>query len=446
MKFLIINPWIYDSAAYDFWLKPLGLLYISSILKKEGHEVHFIDLMYRHDEELEKRKNIKDRYYGTGKFISKEVKKPEIIQFIPRKFKKYGLPEELFEQKLKEVGKVDAILVGVTMTYWYYGAKKTIDFIRKIHNDTKIYLGGIYTNIYTEHAKKTFKDLNVKVLNGTGLIPIKNMLKELNYDLKEYNWFEELDPDYSVYNGKMPYAVITASIGCPYNCSYCVTHNMWKYNYRSKKNLIKNIYNIKEKWPNLKNIVFFDDAFLLRRDLKELLKDLANIKVNYHLPNGIHAHRVNQEISDLLKNANFKTIKLGYETSDPNLQKNTGAKVTNADLINAVNCFKKSDLDLKDIGAYIISNLPGQKIDDIYNAIDFCFDLGIQANVNEFTPIPGTEDYKKMVKNKQIQDNLDPLLLNNTFIPYWWDKGMTEEEISKIKLYLKKKRMEVKNE
>jgi len=25
-KVLIINPWIYDFAAYDYWFKPLGLL------------------------------------------------------------------------------------------------------------------------------------------------------------------------------------------------------------------------------------------------------------------------------------------------------------------------------------------------------------------------------------------------------------------------------------
>jgi radical SAM superfamily enzyme YgiQ (UPF0313 family) len=56
MKFLIVNPWIYDSAAYDFWLKPLGLLYISSILKKEGHEVHFIDNLDRYTDGIEEYK------------------------------------------------------------------------------------------------------------------------------------------------------------------------------------------------------------------------------------------------------------------------------------------------------------------------------------------------------------------------------------------------------
>ena len=30
---LLINPWIYDFAAYDLWSKPLGLLYIAALLK-----------------------------------------------------------------------------------------------------------------------------------------------------------------------------------------------------------------------------------------------------------------------------------------------------------------------------------------------------------------------------------------------------------------------------
>ncbi|GAI31851.1 unnamed protein product, partial [marine sediment metagenome] len=38
-NFLLINPWIYDFTAYDFWSKPLGLLYIASILREQGYEI-----------------------------------------------------------------------------------------------------------------------------------------------------------------------------------------------------------------------------------------------------------------------------------------------------------------------------------------------------------------------------------------------------------------------
>ena len=46
---LLINPWIYDFTAYDFWLKPLGLLYIAAILKKHSDfSLHFIDCLDRY--------------------------------------------------------------------------------------------------------------------------------------------------------------------------------------------------------------------------------------------------------------------------------------------------------------------------------------------------------------------------------------------------------------
>jgi len=33
---VLINPWIYDFAAYDLWSKPLGLLYIGAYLRECG--------------------------------------------------------------------------------------------------------------------------------------------------------------------------------------------------------------------------------------------------------------------------------------------------------------------------------------------------------------------------------------------------------------------------
>jgi len=31
-KVLLINPWIYDFAAFDMWSRPIGLLYIGGLL------------------------------------------------------------------------------------------------------------------------------------------------------------------------------------------------------------------------------------------------------------------------------------------------------------------------------------------------------------------------------------------------------------------------------
>ena len=46
-KILLVNPPVYDFAAYDLWAKPLGLLYLSSILKQQNICVQFFDYMDR---------------------------------------------------------------------------------------------------------------------------------------------------------------------------------------------------------------------------------------------------------------------------------------------------------------------------------------------------------------------------------------------------------------
>ncbi len=38
MKVLLLNPWIYDFAAYDLWLKPFGLLRVGALLREWGWE------------------------------------------------------------------------------------------------------------------------------------------------------------------------------------------------------------------------------------------------------------------------------------------------------------------------------------------------------------------------------------------------------------------------
>jgi hypothetical protein len=47
MRALFINPLIHDFAAYDLWVKPLGLLTIAAYLKKLGVSISLIDCLDR---------------------------------------------------------------------------------------------------------------------------------------------------------------------------------------------------------------------------------------------------------------------------------------------------------------------------------------------------------------------------------------------------------------
>ncbi|AKI96852.1 B12-binding domain-containing radical SAM protein [Kosmotoga pacifica] len=434
-KVLLINPWIEDVAAYDFWLKPLGLLYISSILKEAGIETYLIDLLYRHDPELEAflGKQVKDRYYGTGNFYSVEIEKPPVMKSIPRKFKRYGLPEELFRRKLRRHIDVDAIFVTSMMTYWYYGVSDTIRVIREELPDRPIVLGGVYTSILPKHAAlHSGADL---VAPGTGITPLVSALEFLGMkaNLNE-NFLEELEPDYSHYE-RLSYVVLITSTGCPFRCDYCFSWKLWPAFKRCTPERIVNIIEKVYSERHIEDIVFFDDAILIGSEFKELLKILAgkNLPLRFHLPNGLHARFIDEETAYLMKKVNFKTIRLGYETSNAELQKKTGGKVTNLDLERAVSYLKNAGFSGKEVSAYIIANLPGQRVEDVEQAINKCDELGIIPVINEFTPIPGTPQWQRLVNEGSLPEDIDPLMLDNSLLPYWWNGGISEPALRMLK-------------
>ena len=61
---LLINPWITDFAAYNFWIKPLGLLNIASLLRENRFRVTLIDCLDF---------DIKTKRYGDGKFFKTKI-------------------------------------------------------------------------------------------------------------------------------------------------------------------------------------------------------------------------------------------------------------------------------------------------------------------------------------------------------------------------------------
>jgi len=122
-KILLINPWIYDFAAYDFWIKPLGLLYLGAVLRQNNHEIHFIDCLDPYNPRMCQRKNskLKRRSSGDGKFFRQVIEKPEALRPIPRSYCRYGIDPDIFRSELREYKDVDLILITSIMTYWYPG-------------------------------------------------------------------------------------------------------------------------------------------------------------------------------------------------------------------------------------------------------------------------------------------------------------------------------------
>ncbi|MCX5816636.1 MAG: hypothetical protein NTX75_10430 [Proteobacteria bacterium] len=95
MKALLINPYIYDFAAYNFWSTPMGLLYLGSVLRKNNIDIKLIDCL---DVVEEKRKAD-----GRAPFIKERVRKPESLKGIRKTLRRYGISREKLDEELSHV-------------------------------------------------------------------------------------------------------------------------------------------------------------------------------------------------------------------------------------------------------------------------------------------------------------------------------------------------------
>ena len=151
-KILLVNPWIHDFAAYDFWSKPFGLLSIAAILRKNGFDVSFIDCLNPFYPQMLGVDKPKRKSFGGGKYFKEEIEKPEALKNFKRRFSRYGITPQVFINKLLAVEKPELILVTSMMTYWYTGVSETITTIRNTLPGVPIVLGGNYATLLREHA------------------------------------------------------------------------------------------------------------------------------------------------------------------------------------------------------------------------------------------------------------------------------------------------------
>ena len=167
-KILLVNPPLYDFAAYDFWLKPYGLLSIAGYLRDKV-DFDFFDYLDRLHPFTAKQKNLESDQWGRGPFYCERIPNPPCLKNIPRYYRRFGLPRNLFKDFLTARQQADFVLIQTMMTYWYPGVQEVIEDVRDTWPDAKIILGGNYVTLCTKHAQGLGADLLVQ---GTNLGPL----------------------------------------------------------------------------------------------------------------------------------------------------------------------------------------------------------------------------------------------------------------------------------
>ena len=425
---ILINPWVYDFAAYDLWAKPLGLLYLAGRLRKLGFTVHLIDCLDVHHPLMEETRDIKKpirRQYGTGKFWKQNVPKPQQLSTIPRSYSRYGITPRAFTRALEQAGKPEAILITSLMTYWYPGVFEAIHLAKNIYPDVPVILGGIYATLCQGHASTySGADFVISSPHEFWSEELTRFLSENIPDFAPEEKFEAFLP-YPAFDllTKIDYVCLLGSSGCPFRCPYCGSHYLSPH-YRRREPL--ELYEEVNFWHRQHDVIdfaFYDDALLADANthicvfLEEVVRN--NLSLRFHCPNGLHITYIDQEVANLLYKAGFKSIRLGLETSDIALQTRMGKKFSGEEFEQAVACLKRAGFTTDQIGSYILTGLPGQTDDQVAETITYVERTGTLPYLSEYSPIPHTGMWKEAVAVSRFDLVSEPLFHNNSIIPCW---------------------------
>jgi len=400
-RVLLVNPPIYDFSAYDFWLRPYGLLSAGGALRRAA-EVELFDYLDRRRPAAGGDAKLRCDRWGRGEYPSRVIPKPPVFSDVPRRYRRFGWARSCFRRFLRERGPFDFALVQTMMTYWYPGVAEVIADLRALCPDAKIALGGPYATLCPAHAATLGPD---RVVSGA---PAPAFWAWLGVEA------DPAAPPLWERYAHLPVGVLKLTDGCPFRCTYCCVPKVYGgFSARPRERVLAELEMLRRLGAD--QIAFYDDALLYRADdvlapfLDEVIR--RGLRADFHTPNALHARFVTAEAARRMVRAGFRTFHLGFESLSEAWQGATGGKVGGDDLARAVEHLRSAGAEPGGITAYLILGHPRADTRDLEASMRFANECGARVMLAEFSPIPGTPDGEAC---RTLVDMDEPLGHNKT--------------------------------
>jgi anaerobic magnesium-protoporphyrin IX monomethyl ester cyclase len=388
MKILLINP-INPSYYYRFGLTfpPLGLGYLSSTLKKAGHEVNIFDMNVG-DNVSQIRKLPYEEYDLVGiscdtvrfpwaKKIAKEVKAKGMTVVMGGPHPSVD-PVNILKTRIADyvvLGEGEESFVNLVNALEAGNYEPEIDGVGYVKKDGQIRLSPI------------------KFISNLDSVPFPDW-DELSLD--KFNWRSY---------GKRSMSIVS-SRGCPFDCEFCSVSQLMgrRWRKRSAENVVEEMKILMKKY-GFDFFVFFDDNFTV--DSKRVI-ELSERILKENLNVGCFAFSRTDEIVghedmvEAMSKAGCKMLFIGFESASDEVLKEFNKKESVAMSYEAVRILKKYNIDV--FASFILGALSDTK-ESIKKTVKFAKSLG--SKITEFsilTPLPGTRLYRKLESKLLTKD------------------------------------------
>jgi len=390
----------------------LGIRYLSSKLKADGHKVKLIFIPY-----------------STGEFYSKEVL-----------------------NGLREIS-ANSDIVGISSMA--YSLKKAIQIAAFVKNlGIPVIWGGVFPTVCPEfcikyadmicigEGEEAISDLLNKMEQGIDFRntmnfffnesnkiirnPVRPLIKNLDalpfpdYDLTTQYIFEDnkfvlMEEKYFLgADRRFGGFTVFNMRGCPYSCTYCI-NNTLKELYPNQKIIRKNsieyvirqMKEIKKIFPLVERIRIDDDTFFIR-SLEELRNFSGLYKKEIDLPFECNADplTINDEKMEILVNSGLKHIVLGIQTGSRRINEEIFVRPFSREIsLRAAKIINKYHNKVEVTYDFIVLN-PFEKEEDIMQTLDLIVELPkpFYLSINCMAFFPGSRIYD-LALEKGIKHN-----------------------------------------
>ncbi len=393
MKILLVNPSQYELygglQAPEF--PPMGLAYIGAVLEADSHDVRIIDI------------------------DADRIKENELARII--RSSKFNI-------------------VGITALTPSFNKVVSITRLVKENSDAYTVLGGIHPTIMPEDSlkpdsvdfvvkgegEKTITELVDSLIRNRDLSRVDGLAYKENGDMI-VNRDRELIPDlnslpfparhlFKNQNYTYPDAFfyptlpVMTSRGCPGNCTYCNTKNIFTRRFRARSaiNVVDEFEDLIERFE-VKEIHIWDDNFTTLKSRVFQIRDEVrkrHLNIKFAFPNGLRVDFLNEEVLKALKDMGTYSIALGVESGNQHILDRINKNISLEGIRDRFKLARGFGLE---IWVFFMIGMPGETKETIQDTIQFAIELDPDiAKFHILTPFPKTEAYEELSKDGLITD------------------------------------------
>jgi len=227
------------------------------------------------------------------------------------------------------------------------------------------------------------------------------------------------------------------SRGCYYRCTFCASSRFWdKVRFFSAEYVVNEIKYLIKKY-DVEQIGFWDDLFTADKkrvkQIFELLKK-EDILGNVSFSCNVRSNLVNNEIVQLLKQMNVKSVGMGLESGSPiTLEYLKGRNISIKDHIKAIKTLKK--YGIKPHTSFIIGS-PKESREEILQTFRFIKENQLDSfDIYVLTPFPGTPVWDYAKERNLVSEDMDWDILNVNFGENHDNAIILSEKLTKDEIY-----------